>query len=320
MNGPSIQLCPSITRNHAYALVDWLRDDEVRQYLTESQDVSADIERILSTVVLPDLSCFFNQNGRFFMITTDDHEPVGFVRLAAKNNETEIVITIGDKNNWGKGLGPCAIRKSMETAFFEMRSEKVIAKIHKDNQRAKRAFENAGFSLEDNASAFHTFSISMDRYLEIIRTHSAAATVSDNASLEDNDTELYLSENDWQKLKQITDYEWHVPEPFEPYIEELEAEINKAFVIEPEQLPDNVVSMNSKALVEYDGAEIEVALVYPEEADWSASKLSVLTPLGTAIIGSREGDVIKKELQSGYAEIQIKEILYQPEAAGDYHL
>jgi len=63
-----------------------------------------------------------------------------------------------------------------------------------------------------------------------------------------------------------------------------------------------------------------ITLVYPDEADITENKLSVLSPVGTAILGYRVGNIIKWDVPEGVAEIHIKELLYQPEAAGDYHL
>lgn len=100
----------------------------------------------------------------------------------------------------------------------------------------------------------------------------------------------------------------------------LRNEVERASVVEPEGLPQNVVSMRSKALIALDGEEEEIQLVYPDEADWTNGRLSVLSPVGTAILGYREGDEIDWETAGGRTHIEIKRLVYQPEAAGDYHL
>ena len=78
--------------------------------------------------------------------------------------------------------------------------------------------------------------------------------------------------------------------------------------------------MNSRALLQLDDDEIEVALVYPEDADERAGKISVSSSIGTAILGYREGDALHWRVGERTSRIQIANVLYQPEAAGDFHL
>ena len=66
--------------------------------------------------------------------------------------------------------------------------------------------------------------------------------------------------------------------------------------------------------------ELEVALVYPEDADDRAGKLSVCSGIGTAILGYREGDAFDWRIPNRTCHIRIEKVLYQPEAAGDFHL
>lgn len=78
--------------------------------------------------------------------------------------------------------------------------------------------------------------------------------------------------------------------------------------------------MNSRALVQLDDEELEVALVFPEDADDSAGKLSVCSDMGTAILGYKEGDAFDWRMTNRTRHIRIGKVLYQPEAAGDFHL
>ena len=61
-------------------------------------------------------------------------------------------------------------------------------------------------------------------------------------------------------------------------------------------------------------------LVYPDEADIISGKLSVLAPLGTALLGTRAGQVVSFDAPAGQRRLKVEKILYQPEAAGDLHL
>ena len=66
--------------------------------------------------------------------------------------------------------------------------------------------------------------------------------------------------------------------------------------------------------------QIFVTLVFPSNADISMGRISIAVPLGAAILGHAEGDIISLEFLNEKIMIRIEEVLYQPEAAGDYHL
>ena len=101
----------------------------------------------------------------------------------------------------------------------------------------------------------------------------------------------------------------------------LAGELTRATVVSPEEVPQDVVTMNSKVVLrDVDtSAEMTYSLVFPKNADVDAGAISILAPVGTAILGYREGDVIEWPVPSGMRRIRIEEILYQPEAAGDFH-
>ena len=61
-------------------------------------------------------------------------------------------------------------------------------------------------------------------------------------------------------------------------------------------------------------------LMFPNEADITQSKISVLAPIGTAMLGYRVGDTFMWKVPDGIRRLEIKGVLYQPEASGDYHL
>jgi regulator of nucleoside diphosphate kinase len=62
------------------------------------------------------------------------------------------------------------------------------------------------------------------------------------------------------------------------------------------------------------------SLVFPNEADADEGRISILAPVGTAMIGYRVGDVIEWQVPSGLRRLKVEEIIYQPEASGDYLL
>lgn len=105
-------------------------------------------------------------------------------------------------------------------------------------------------------------------------------------------------------------------------LEELETELKDGKVVDSMNVPPNVVTMNSRVrLVDVDENKTMVfTLTFPKDADIEAGKLSVLSPVGTAILGHSEGDVIEWRVPAGFRLLKIEKVLYQPEAAGDYHL
>lgn len=73
------------------------------------------------------------------------YETIVFLRLIPKNDGVEIVIAVGEKELWGKGIGHKAVLEALKKAFFDMRTEKVVAKIKKTNKRSRNLFKGIGF-------------------------------------------------------------------------------------------------------------------------------------------------------------------------------
>ncbi|PRD64389.1 bifunctional GNAT family N-acetyltransferase/nucleoside diphosphate kinase regulator [Malikia granosa] len=303
MTRPFISLCPEITRADALNLMDWLEDECVTRYLSDSRHVSRFIEQVVGRVQLPILTHLFNQGGRFFMAYDRHDVPVGFVRLVKTGTNCEMVLVIGKRDNWGRKLGASTIREGMKLAFFDMRAEKLIAKIHADNARSLKAFEHCGFLLESQTPALQSFAMSSERYLRLLRENPA-----------DHATDIHITEIDKARLRSLLAFE-QASEVFK-----LEHEIERAIVVDSHQVAQDVVTMNSRALVQLDDEEMEVALVYPEEADDRAGKLSVCSDIGTAILGYKEGDAFDWRMTNRTRHVRIGKVLYQPEAAGDFHL
>lgn len=100
------------------------------------------------------------------------------------------------------------------------------------------------------------------------------------------------------------------------------AELDRAQIVAPTAVPADVVTMNSRVtLVDCESMEkMDVTLVFPADADADSGRVSVLAPVGTAIIGYREGDTIEWPVPSGVRQLRIETVHYQPEAAGDMDL
>lgn len=106
------------------------------------------------------------------------------------------------------------------------------------------------------------------------------------------------------------------------YLERLQLEIDRAEVVLPQDVPSDVITMNSTVCLEdLDTEEEEIyTLVFPADADLKQGRISILAPIGTAMLGYEVGDSFDWEVPAGKRRLLVKRILYQPEASGDYHL
>lgn len=102
----------------------------------------------------------------------------------------------------------------------------------------------------------------------------------------------------------------------------LARELVEAEIVTSKEIPEDVVTMNSKViLLDVDSGErMNFVLVFPQDADADLGMISILAPVGTAILGYSKGCTVEWPVPSGIRRLRIEEILYQPEAAGDYHL
>jgi regulator of nucleoside diphosphate kinase len=300
---PFVSLRPEITRTHALILMGWLEDDPVTRYLSDSRNVSRFIAQAIDQTQTPILTHLFNQGGRFFMVHDRDDTPVGFVRLVKTGREVEIVVVIGDHGNWGRGVGSSSIREGLKVAFLEMRADAVIAKIHPLNVHSHRAFERCGFLVKSETSALKSFCLTAGRYRRRLREGVMTEAA-----------DIYITETGQCRLQEMIEHEDGTS------IFELEHELERAIVVPPERVAEDVVTMNSKVLLHLDDHIREVSLVYPQDADERAGKLSVLTEIGAAILGYRKGDAIDCVVSNRTRRILIDRLIYQPEARRDFHL
>ena len=104
--------------------------------------------------------------------------------------------------------------------------------------------------------------------------------------------------------------------------ESLRRELSRASIVVPAEMPRDVVTMNSTALVEDEGngERRELTLVYPREVDGSPNKVSVFAPVGSAMLGLRIGQSIDWQVPGGrQLRLRVVAITYQPEASGELH-
>ncbi|MBN1631602.1 MAG: nucleoside diphosphate kinase regulator [Thermoleophilia bacterium] len=132
---------------------------------------------------------------------------------------------------------------------------------------------------------------------------------------------IFITEQDLERLRKLV-IQRRSSEGSSEYLQKLQGELEKAAVVDPAKVPADVVTMNSTVeLLDLDSGATETrTLVFPEEADVEQAKVSVLAPIGTAMLGYRVGDTFEWKVPAGTRRLKIAKILYQPEAAGDWNL
>ena len=133
---------------------------------------------------------------------------------------------------------------------------------------------------------------------------------------------IYITEFDLKRLQELIIEAKRVDRRGNEYLDSLEAELSRGKVVASTEVPPDVITMNSRVhLVDMDTLEEMVyTLVFPQDAEIAQSKISVLAPIGTAMLGYRVGDTFTWQVPDGVRRLQVKKVLYQPEASGDYHL
>lgn len=132
---------------------------------------------------------------------------------------------------------------------------------------------------------------------------------------------IVISELDHEQLEDLLASEFATAiEPCD-YLDDLRGELDRAQIVSPEDVPRNVVTMNSTVVLrDMETREKEsYTLVFPDSADIAHDRLSVLAPVGTAILGQHVGDVIRWRVPQGLRRLKVEKVVYQPEREGAYH-
>jgi regulator of nucleoside diphosphate kinase len=128
---------------------------------------------------------------------------------------------------------------------------------------------------------------------------------------------IYITEADFERLRRLIEGRRSTNGRDNEYLEVLERELDRADIVDAEAIPRDVVTMNSEVrLKDLDSGDIKVyRLVFPSQAR-TENSISVLAPIGTAMLGYRVGDTIEWRVPKGIRRLQVMDVLYQPEAAG----
>ena len=130
---------------------------------------------------------------------------------------------------------------------------------------------------------------------------------------------IYITENDMRRLRELILVARQFRKEEEKYLQELETELNRGKIIKSQDIPPDVITMNSEVHLRdlNTKEEITYQLVFPDQADASQGRVSILAPIGTALLGYSVGDIIEWKVPAGVAKLQVEKIIYQPEANGE---
>ncbi len=124
--------------------------------------------------------------------------------------------------------------------------------------------------------------------------------------------DIIITDVDLDRLRPVID------QNDSPASDSLDAELRRAKVVPQHEVPADVVTMNSEVVYEdcATSARRTVQVVYPKDANASVGKVSVLAPIGSALLGLRVGQSIEWPVPTGKKRVKVLEVRAQPEAAG----
>jgi len=133
---------------------------------------------------------------------------------------------------------------------------------------------------------------------------------------------IYITNNDMKRLRELIMVVREFGNGDKKYLRELENELDKGEIVNSQDIPHDVITMNSKVRLGDINTQKEMIcwLVFPNDSNADQGKISILAPVGTALLGYKVGDIIEWKVPAGLTKLKVEEILYQPEAAGDYNL
>lgn len=132
---------------------------------------------------------------------------------------------------------------------------------------------------------------------------------------------IHITTQDYQRLRDLLAEAKRFEFRDRGDLKSLQEELNRAVTVEPAEVPNDVITMNSKAkLTDLEtGEQVIYTVVFPADADPDEEKISVLAPIGAGMLGYSVGDEFEWTVPLGMRRMRVEEILYQPEAAGDFH-
>src|ERR1041384_1597825 len=131
---------------------------------------------------------------------------------------------------------------------------------------------------------------------------------------------IYVTTQDKQRLEDLL-MEVQVSDPRKHGdLKALTEELHRAIIVDPKDVPSDVITMNSRAEMRdlESGENVAFTLVFPSEANIDEERISVLAPIGAGMLGYRVGDKFEWNVPGGLRRMKVMKIDYQPEAAGHF--
>lgn len=125
---------------------------------------------------------------------------------------------------------------------------------------------------------------------------------------------IVITETDRNRLQAVIDRMLQGENGFRHDVQNLQQELNRAQIVDSTSIPEGVVVMNSTvSLRDLDLNELETyTLVYPRDADITQNRISILAPVGTAIIGFQVGDIVTWPVPRGEVRLRIEVVTAPP--------
>lgn len=130
---------------------------------------------------------------------------------------------------------------------------------------------------------------------------------------------ILITPFDYQRLERLINELATRDDLDDTVLQALDDELARAQIVDESRLPPDVVTMNTEVdVVDVDTDErLRVRVVFPDSADIEEGRISVLAPVGLAVLGMREGDELTWQTPRRARRLRIERVLYQPEASGD---
>jgi regulator of nucleoside diphosphate kinase len=132
-----------------------------------------------------------------------------------------------------------------------------------------------------------------------------------------NENDIIVTAPDYAELSSVITFTGKVSQRAKWELRLLENELKRARIVAPEDVPPDVITMNARAeLLDLESGEpMEFTLVLQADANINDGKISVLAPLGTAMLGHRVGEEFVWHVPHGLRRLKVIKLHFQPEAS-----
>ena len=129
---------------------------------------------------------------------------------------------------------------------------------------------------------------------------------------------IVITESDYARLQRLIESSRRFRHRDAQHLDALEQELERATIARAQEVPGDLVTMNSRVRVEdlNSGHVYAYQIVFPKDADLATNRISVLAPIGTALLGYGAGTTVEWQVPSGMRRLRILDVEYQAEAAG----